>query len=100
MDFTQYIRNQRGNATQIANALGVGNAYISQLASGYRTISPVRAVQIEMLTNGLVTRQELRPNDWHLLWPELIKSSKRHPKSAHHIVNQSPKGIRPMKHTP
>ena len=25
--------------------------------------------------HGVASRQELRPDDWHLLWPELIKST-------------------------
>lgn len=27
---------------------------------------------IEQITNGQVTRKDLRPDDWHLIWPELI----------------------------
>lgn len=27
---------------------------------------------IEMATNGGVTRQELRPDDWQRIWPELL----------------------------
>lgn len=88
MNFAEYLRTQRGNATHIATTLCVGNAYISQLASGYRTISPVRAVQIEKITNGLVSRQELRPDDWHLLWPELIKSTQ--PKKLTKYLTKEP----------
>ena len=29
------------------------------------------AARVEHVTNGAVTRKELRPNDWHLIWPEL-----------------------------
>jgi DNA-binding transcriptional regulator YdaS (Cro superfamily) len=35
------------------------------------TISPKRCVQIEEATGGGVTRQEMRPDDWADLWPEL-----------------------------
>lgn len=31
-----------------------------------------RCVQIEKLTNGAVTRKDLRPNDWHEIWVELL----------------------------
>jgi DNA-binding transcriptional regulator YdaS (Cro superfamily) len=30
-----------------------------------------RCLAIERATNGAVTRKELRPNDWRLIWPEL-----------------------------
>lgn len=28
---------------------------------------------IERATNGVVTRRELRPDDWQLIWPELVE---------------------------
>ncbi|EPI3744643.1 transcriptional regulator, partial [Neisseria gonorrhoeae] len=28
-------------------------------------------MQIEKLTGGAVNRKDLRPDDWHLIWPEL-----------------------------
>ena len=31
-----------------------------------------RCVQIEQATDGAVTRRDLRPADWHLIWPELV----------------------------
>ena len=33
----------------------------------------MRFAQIEKLTNGAVTRKDLRPDDWHEIWPELKK---------------------------
>lgn len=29
---------------------------------------------IEQATSGVVTRQQLRPTDWHRIWPELAGS--------------------------
>lgn len=29
--------------------------------------------QIELASNGEVTRKDLRPNDWHRIWPELAE---------------------------
>ena len=31
-----------------------------------------RCAAIERATAGAVTRRDLRPHDWHLIWPELI----------------------------
>jgi DNA-binding transcriptional regulator YdaS (Cro superfamily) len=64
--------SKRGEAAELAKALGVSPSYLSQLASGNANISPIRAVEIEIATSGAVTRPELRPDDWHLIWPELI----------------------------
>jgi len=33
-----------------------------------------RCVQIERATAGAVRRWDLRPDDWHLIWPELVGS--------------------------
>jgi len=71
MELTDYISSGRGNAARIATALGVKAAYVSQIASGHRRASPVRAVQIEELTGGVVTRAELRPDDFWRIWPDL-----------------------------
>jgi DNA-binding transcriptional regulator YdaS (Cro superfamily) len=50
---------------------------ISQWANGLRSIPPGRCVEIELVTRGAVTRQDLRPNDWQKYWPELTKQPKK-----------------------
>ncbi|MDK4680166.1 helix-turn-helix domain-containing protein [Kingella negevensis] len=40
-------------------------------ATGKRPIPIKRRVQIEGLTQGAVTRRDLRPDDWAQIWPEL-----------------------------
>ena len=37
-----------------------------------RKVPVEHCVRIEQLTLGAVTRKDLRPDDWHLIWPELI----------------------------
>lgn len=46
---------------------------IRQWQHGYanRRPSPANCVAIRRATNGLVTLQELRPDDWQAIWPEL-----------------------------
>ena len=46
-------------------------SYLWQIADGRRTCSPALSVQIENATNGQVTRKDLRPDDYHLIWQEL-----------------------------
>lgn len=62
----------RGSAKDLAEKLVISSPYLFQIASGLRKASPTRAVQIEKATNGLVTRKDLRPNDFHIIWPELV----------------------------
>lgn len=38
------------------------------------TVPPEHCALIEQATSGVVTRQQLRPTDWHRIWPELVGS--------------------------
>lgn len=71
MNLQSYINAEPGNASRLSAALEIPLSYLSQMASGYRKASPVRALSIERETDGLVTRQELRPDDYWTIWPDL-----------------------------
>lgn len=60
-----------GSQAALARALEVTVQTVSQWISGVRPVPIERCVAIERATNGQVTRQELRPNDWMDIWPEL-----------------------------
>ncbi|WP_321865690.1 transcriptional regulator [Paraburkholderia tropica] len=55
------------------------NAQIRQWRHGYSDRRPDTeyCVGLELATNGLVTRQELRPDDWWRKWPELPGAAER-----------------------
>ncbi|WP_434715481.1 transcriptional regulator [Paraburkholderia sp. A3RO-2L] len=55
------------------------NAQIRQWRHGYSDRRPDTkySVGLELATSGLVTRQELRPDDWWLMWPELPGAAER-----------------------
>lgn len=77
MNLKAYLSTlERGGASRLADALGVSISFLSQMASGAAAISPARCVAIEQATNGTVTRRDLRPDDWQLIWPELADSQK------------------------
>jgi len=67
------------SAVEFANSLGFHEGQVRQWRHGYgaagggkpRVPSPENCVVIEKATGGQVTRQDLRPDDWHLIWPEL-----------------------------
>lgn len=76
MDLRQYLDSTpRGGATALASLIGISPVYLHQLAARQdgRKPSPELCVQIEKLTDSAVTRQALRPDDWHLIWPELAE---------------------------
>lgn len=49
------------------------DAQIRQWRHGYsgRRPDPENCVGLELATAGAVSRKELRPDDWQLIWPEL-----------------------------
>ncbi|MBA3774655.1 MAG: helix-turn-helix domain-containing protein [Ramlibacter sp.] len=71
MDLKTYLANAPGGGVVLAEKLKVAPAYLSQMVNGHRAISPERCVAIEQATEGKVTRRDLRPDDWLLIWPEL-----------------------------
>jgi DNA-binding transcriptional regulator YdaS (Cro superfamily) len=75
MDLKTYIAAERGRATALASKLGISPSYLSQLANGQAPASPERCVEIWRATDGEVTRQDLRPDDWDRIWPELVDAS-------------------------
>lgn len=50
---------------------GTTKAYLRLIGYRQKKASAEMAVGIERATEGQVTRQMLRPNDWRRLWPEL-----------------------------
>ncbi len=75
MDLKKYIDElERGEAKKLAKSIGVSSSFLSQMASGRSPISPARCVEIEQVTNGAVTRRDLRPDDWNRIWPELASA--------------------------
>nr|WP_315471732.1 YdaS family helix-turn-helix protein [uncultured Rhodoferax sp.] len=62
-----------------ATKCGVAEQYLYQVLTGRKVASPELCVSIERATSGQVTRQELRPDDWQAIWPELAKRRKPAP---------------------
>lgn len=71
MNLTQYLVQERGRQASLARAIGAHAPDISRWADGTRPIPIIHAAAIESATGGLVTRQEMFPDDWARIWPEL-----------------------------
>lgn len=53
--------------------VGVHEATLYQAVSGKgRGFSPAECVRIEQESRHELRRWDLRPKDWHLIWPELV----------------------------
>lgn len=87
----RYLAND-GSLTvvQLAAAIGVKSpVQIRQWQHGYanRLPSPANCTAIEKATAGAVTRRDLRPDDWHRIWPELITAEHPAPEAAQAVAN-------------
>lgn len=56
------------------NTAGASRSYLRLIAYGHKHPSPTVAAGIERATDGAVTRKQMRPDDWPLIWPELADS--------------------------
>ena len=90
MKLRTYVSQQRGRAAWLARAIGVRPVMISQWMSG-KSVSVTSALAIEPATGGSVTRWDLRPDDWHLIWPELVGTE-----GAPSITQSAPGAVQPQ----
>lgn len=58
----------RSLAEQSQTSIG----HLNNVAYGHATANAALARRIEELSNRQVRRWTLRPDDWHLIWPELV----------------------------
>lgn len=72
MNLNSYLETTE-SAASLSAKIGVTPVLVSQWRNGVRQIPIERCVSIEQATDGAVTRQELRPDDWYLIWPELAE---------------------------
>lgn len=72
MTLNEFLSGGGRSNIELARAIGVPPALISQWRNGARPVPVGRCTPIEQATNGAVRRWHLRPDDWHRIWPELI----------------------------
>jgi DNA-binding transcriptional regulator YdaS (Cro superfamily) len=70
MELKKYL-STRGRQSALAAATGLSPAFIWQMANGLKSVPVAHCVAIEVATGGEVSRKDLRPNDWHRVWPDL-----------------------------
>lgn len=55
----------------MAKHLLLSQPFVTQMASGKKSIPVEHMAAIEAFTGGEVTRQEMHPSGWQRIWPEL-----------------------------
>lgn len=73
MNLAEYLKPLDVTA-RTALAVGAGTSYLHlrNIAFSGKSCGAALAVELERATAGNVRRWDLRPNDWHRIWPELI----------------------------
>lgn len=74
MKLFDYLAEERGRAARVAAEVGLHVAFLSQIARGVRPVPADRAPALERASGGRVRRWDMRPADWHRIWPELVGS--------------------------
>jgi DNA-binding transcriptional regulator YdaS (Cro superfamily) len=72
MKLSDYLKAERGRFGKVAERAGLAPAFLSQIANGLRGAPAERGADIERACEFHVRRWDLRPDDWHRIWPELI----------------------------
>tara|TARA_R110000850_G_scaffold275207_1_gene414139 strand:+ start:17813 stop:18043 length:231 start_codon:yes stop_codon:yes gene_type:complete len=62
---------KRASEDQIRET-GSTRGYLLQIGYGNKKASPEISARLEAATGGEVTRKQLRPGDWSVIWPELV----------------------------
>lgn len=65
------IERYGGKQTAAAAAVKVASATLAEWRSKDRTVPVKKCVLIEQISDGAVSRKDLRPDDWSDIWPEL-----------------------------
>lgn len=60
-----------GGPGKLARLIGVTPQAVCFWRDGLRRIPADQCYRIERAMDGLITRQQLRPDDWQDIWPEL-----------------------------
>lgn len=57
---------------ELAALIGVDPTYLHQCMTGFRSMKAGDAVDAVRKTGGRLKLWQLRTNDWHRIWPDLI----------------------------
>ena len=60
-----------GSQSALAAHLGISQPAISQAVKRGGYLKPGHCARLEQIFPGRISRQELRPQDWRDIWPEL-----------------------------
>ena len=75
MNLSEYFALDRGRLSSLAKAIDAHASNMGHWAEGTRATPAKYGAAIERATGGQVTRQELFPDTWARIWPELAPAA-------------------------
>jgi|FreactcultureFD7_1027221.scaffolds.fasta_scaffold00888_5 DNA-binding transcriptional regulator YdaS (Cro superfamily) len=72
MKLKNWIDEAHGRSAALAVFLSVPPSFVTKMANGAKPIPVKHMAPIEIFTDGSVTRQEMCPDEWQKIWPELL----------------------------
>lgn len=64
-----------GGPAATSKVVGMSTQTVCFWRDGLRCVPTEKMALIERACGGAVTRKDLRPMDWHVVWPELAQAS-------------------------
>lgn len=64
-----------GGTVHVARSLNLSRQVVYFYGTGERRLNSDHAAALEALTGGQVTRQQMWPNSWKRIWPELATAA-------------------------
>lgn len=88
MKLADYLRtlDERERAA-LATRAGTTYLHLRNVAFSGKSCGIPLAVGIERETAGAVRRWTLRPNDWHLIWPEIVTAEGAPPTPSKEVAD-------------
>lgn len=83
MDIKTYLGSLDADSREsLASKLRTTPGHLRNVGYGYRPCSPEIATALERHTDGVVSREECRPDDYWLIWPDLKQPKRQTAKAA------------------
>ena len=77
MNLSTFLQTPGLNKAAFARRIGVSSAMLYQFEKGIRPVGHKYGAAIERASGGQVTRQELFPDEWESIWPELARRRRK-----------------------
>jgi DNA-binding transcriptional regulator YdaS (Cro superfamily) len=76
MKLSEWLKLERGNTSRLARGINAHQPDVVRWAKepdehDFRACPPAKCLAIENYTEKLVTRKELRPDDYWTIWPDI-----------------------------